>query len=435
MCEYNWKRLLQVLLVAELVFVFYTVLHLEWRGRLPPPFFYVSSDTFMDYYNTNFWAGQDARFEEWRSIYPIIVFAFAKLFRSSACDGVGGNVELRSCDSLSVFYLFLIYVLAVLVCTFKLLRMKGVESNSPWRWLGVALILLLSLPGLYALERGNYIVLALLFLASAAVLPPDWRSALLLALAINIKQYLLVLLLVPFLKGRTAYLVLTMAFVLLINILGLLVVQENHYPMLIENMLGFSGGDLNNFFEKIWNSTSLTAWERAIRLSQNPLDYLSFAQVDGLKRLAALGLVFLRLLSFSVVGLLIYRRTELSPDFIALALMLCLMANTDSLGGYAPILCFPFLAAVTERRRATIYASLLFLLYLPLEFPVGPGVIDIGPSYLGSLSGEILLRITVGAMLRPMVVSILVAVLFFDLLKPGAMIKNSNDLALIGYMK
>ncbi len=426
MYQANWTRLLQALLIAEVFFVIYSVVYLKWNGRLPPPFIYDSVDTFMDYFNTNYWARQEGRFEEWRSIYPIIVFAFAQLFRSSTCDSVAGSVELRNCDSQSIYYVFIIYGLAVLICAFKLLGVKSRRPPLLWAWLGLSLVLLLSLPGLYALERGNYIVLALFFLASAVVLPPDWRSALFLALAINIKQYLLVLLLVHFLKGRHAYIALTLAFVLLINILGLVLVQEAHYAMLIENMLGFSGGELNNHFEKIWNSTSLTAWDRAIRLSHHPLNYLSFTQLDLLKQLATLTLFLLRFISLSVVGLLIWRRNELSSDFIALALMFCLMANTDSLGGYATILCFPFLAAVNDSRQAKIYAFLIFLLYFPLEFPVGPGIPDIGPSFLGVIDGEVFLRITIGAMLRPIFVSILVAVLFFDLLKPSLTMKHSN---------
>jgi hypothetical protein len=415
------EKILFWLLGAEILFVCYAAIYLGLHGCLPPPFFYVSSDTFMDYFHTNYWAGMDSRYEQWGAIYPIAVFAFAQLVRSPDCEAVSGGFALRACDLHSVWYLLAAYVLGVVVAGYKTAKPEGQSGGrlSPRGKLAVTLVMLLSVPGLYALERGNYIVLALLFLALSAPLGKSWRSALFLALAINVKQYLLVLVVIPIMKRNYRYALMTLVFAILVNTIGMLLVHDPHYSFLLSNMLDFSAGTSSDayYFEKMWNSTALVSWYRTIQGSLTAADFLTFGQIYLIRDLLAAVIFLLRLLTVGVMTLLWLRRNELSQSFMAMVLITCMMANSDALGGYAPILCFPFLLSVLERERCLQYLGLLLIMFLPLEFPVGPAHRTVAPSFLGVLDGTVdYLRITLGAMVRPLITAALVGWVFFDLL-------------------
>ena len=414
------EKALVGLLAAEILFACYAVVYLYVYGCLPPPFFYVSSDTFSDYFYPNYWADMDGRYEQWGSIYPIAVFAFAKLVRSPACDAVTSVWELRACDLYSVWYLIGAFVLGAGVSGHKMVAYSAgaINWSSPrGKWAGT-LVVLFSLPGLFALERGNYIILAMLFVALAAPIERRWHSALFLALAINVKQYLLVLLAIPVMKRDLRYVAMTLVFVCLINGLAMTFVQESRYSLLFQNMLDFSSGSNfeSYYFERIWNSTSLVPWYRAIQNSLAVANIRTGEEIKSITDLLAAAILVLRLLTLGVLALLWIQRDQLSSNFIAIVLITCMMANTDILGGYGSILCFPFLLSIWERERRLWYLGLVLMMYVPLEFPLGPGRAPAAPSFLGVLDGAPDMRMTLGAMVRPLVTSAFVGLTFFDLM-------------------
>lgn len=402
----------------QVLFFAYVVYFFKNTGRLPPPFFYNSMDTFMDFYNTNFWAFDSARFEEWRSIYPIIVFGFSKLFTSASCLGLGGPFVLRACDTFSIWLLFIVYTVGIWASAeviLSQLKRHGIELET-WG-AGVLYVgLALAMPGLFALERGNYIILAFMFLAMATCLGDRWQSAILLMLAINIKQYLVVLLLVPFLKRQWGYVTLALAFGIAINLLGLIVVPEPRYDLLIDNMLGFSSGEEISYFEKIWNPTSILAWEKAILFSPHMSNYF----VDrGLSQFiaaaAVLSVWIVHGISIWVFLLLLAKSKSLSPQYMSLVLLMLLMINTDAIGGYAIIFLLPFLASVCSRPNGLVCLVLLVGLFMPIEIPLGPGITSTEFSHLGQVQSNEVLRVTLGAILRPLVLLALLAVTWVDL--------------------
>lgn len=410
-------KYLWVLAAAQALFLLYSLWYFLTVGRLPSPFFYNAADSYMDFYNTNYWAYNSARFEEWKSIYPLFVFVFSQLITSIECISAADPFALRSCDSSSIYYLVGMAVLASAVSAHAVMYSKAYKQRfNPPSFAMLVFVFLSSFPLLNSLERGNYLILALLFLALSLVTPIWWISALFLAAAINIKQYLLVLLLAPFLKRQWSYLSLAILACIGINILSLILISEPKYELLFQNMFGFSESLNGAYFEKIWNPTSLVAWDKLIRLSWHVEQSISSNQLNIFKSLIFLLLIVVRLVSLAVFIFILLQSERLSQKYISAALLVFLMVNTDALGGYSLILLFPFLGAFSDRPLAKWLYLLTFGMLLPVEIPIGPGILNESQSWLSGLEVHEVMFVTFGALIRPCILMAMMSTIGIDIL-------------------
>ena len=71
-----------------LAFCLKVIISFESGNGLPTPFFYDKSDSFMDFFHTNYWAFNDSRYTDWSAIYPL----FAELSVSPTSDKPGPKV-------------------------------------------------------------------------------------------------------------------------------------------------------------------------------------------------------------------------------------------------------------------------------------------------------------------------------------------------------
>jgi Glycosyltransferase family 87 len=414
------RNLPRILLLTQLLFVAFALSYFLSHGRLPAPFFYDVTDSFMDFFNTNYWAFQPGRFDHWHSIYPIFSFALGKWMTSAQCiEMVATPYALRACDGSAMYYLLGVYLAGCACCAGMLSRAFSDARQRVWLdgfiWFAV---LAFSLPGLYALERGNYILLAFTCIVLAQRYPDDWRFAFFLAVAINIKQYLLVLCLAPLLKQRFDQLLLIFVFCLLLNVFGLLVVPESHYGMLIDNMTNFSTALQTSMFEKMWNPSSVAAFSRAVEGTA----YLASSEnwkIDVVRALLA-GMVWTaRGLALAMLLLLCMRARVLSAELIMLSMLVMLCAISDSPGGYSTVLLFPLLPALFKRPMARTYSLLLLGIYMPMEFSIGPfRYFEPTESFLwgGPLPASVI-GISVGAYVRALSLYSLLCLMFYDLVK------------------
>jgi hypothetical protein len=161
-----------------------------WRfaqdGFLPQPFVFDTNDTFMDWFNTAFWAQRPGAWQVWGSIYPPLSFVFLKLVSLPDCY-IGSPFYARDCDVLGRTAILLSYGGDIAVAWIAF-RRTGPDSAIP-RTVAFAL----GLPLLFTLERGNLILPC--FIAFAVAHAPVWRNRVAQALAegltINFKPYLI----------------------------------------------------------------------------------------------------------------------------------------------------------------------------------------------------------------------------------------------------
>ena len=196
----NWEFLYLAIQIGGLSYLFYFFFY---NSFLPSPFVLDKSNTFMDFYNPLSWVYDPSIYETTKTVYPPLNFVFLKcvayLFtllgiRPDTAEG------LRAQSAIFQILLVAIYFLIAFMAVYKILG----DRKTRLRHFCLALAMTISMPVLFAIERGNLILVALLFL-SLYVVCPDKKSMsalILVAILINIKPYfaLLALLYLPHFK-------------------------------------------------------------------------------------------------------------------------------------------------------------------------------------------------------------------------------------------
>lgn len=191
MPRHVWRRrvawLCEALLVGVVLATFARVVILfRLHGYLPPPFLYNPTDTLMDWFNVAFWAHQQGAYDVWKAVYPPLSFVFLKVFSLPDCylyDPFYG----RDCDWVGRTALLAIYAIDVVLVAKVFYRTD--RSTAALRTIAFAF----GFAMLYALERGNLILLCLTFfiIAYGDLVRARWLRWLSAALTINFKPYLL----------------------------------------------------------------------------------------------------------------------------------------------------------------------------------------------------------------------------------------------------
>jgi hypothetical protein len=193
----HWSLGFEVLLALVVVG---SVAWAGWRlgqdGLLPQPFFWVVSDTLMDWHNPAYWAHNSGAYEVWRSVYPPLSFVFLKVFSTGACY-VSDPFAGRDCDRWGQMSLVGFYLLNAV------LLYRHFRTVDPRTALIRTVVLVVGMPMLFGLERGNLIIpcFTAFILGHSRLLKSARARWVAQAFAINFKPYL-VLTLIPFLVRR-----------------------------------------------------------------------------------------------------------------------------------------------------------------------------------------------------------------------------------------
>lgn len=374
----------------------------------------------MDLHNTNYWSFNPARYEEWGSIYPIFSFLFAKFTVPNYCASLASGFEFRDCDWVSP--LVLIFIAGFSAILMGLPPYQGVRESPKLviseNNIAKIIFCATTLPLLYAIERGNYIIYALLFIAAARFFGESVLSALFMALAVNTKQYLLVLVIPLLLHGRWSYICVFSLFSVLLNFFALLIIEEPRYDLILKNMIGFSGGATGSQFEKLWNPVSIAAWWKVANFSTQIQNHLSAQYLDVLRGGLDMSLWLVKLISFISLGGIFFRRRDLDFDYISFAVILILIVNLDSVGGYSTVLLLPYIFTLRRRPMGRGLMLVFFLSLIPLEIPIGPAFHDASIAWLSGRKIDFDMAITLGAILRPILLLFLLVLVVFDIYGP-----------------
>ncbi len=383
--------------LVVLAFAAYQVWFFIENGYLAQPFFYDTNDTLMDFYNTAYWSHTDGPYTVWNSIYPPLSFALLKYLTPAQCylnDGMIG----RDCDALS----WLILVAAMVWLALEVFRQSR-DSGMATRLARVT-ALLIGLPTLYCLERGNLLLLAAPALVYGITQPrAGWRACLALAFAINLKPYLVILLLpMALLHDRRAALRLLMACAL-IYIASVIIVGDGLPWQILSNVMMFTGEGVINFWEKFYFSSSFSPFIRILE-SDLPLEnYLDGQTIilllSGMK--LALALSAVGLLAALVAAWKMPAEDRPVTVTFAAVLTFCIVL-TEAFGGYATL----FITALlfTRNRPAWMVGVALVLCYvlsIPFDYPINIVRESEAPIWLSGKHVETQYGIAVGQAARP----------------------------------
>ncbi|MDO9399235.1 MAG: glycosyltransferase 87 family protein [bacterium] len=367
----------------------------------------------MDLFNTMYWAYDDGRYTFWGSVYPPLGFFILK-FINFVFDGsyYGDPSYMRDNSAFVIFGFGLVYLL-VPVLVLKTRYWQGFLGNEKFL---IYFVIVLSTPMLFALERGNMIVLAPILLA-LALSRIGFLRVLCIALLINIKPYF-ALLMIYYLVRRNwkGFATCSLLSGLIFVITGLAL--DNHFLNFFMNLLSFSQEDgLFSLREVMGMPSSISAFSYVLKSPDGSgfaSAYLSSEMITNIVN--AIETAKWAVLIFSLATLI--KKSILMRDAEIFCLLLVLITNLGIwVGGYSLILYIVLIPVFSKLRASSVYFSLVAIIAMPIDIiPLIDDFIGQQNAYLSDSMVDIQWTMGLGSVARPLVNIMLLLILSYEIL-------------------
>lgn len=410
-------RLLPELLLAAAVLASLasTVLFFQRTGYLPQPFVFDTNDTFMDWFNTAYWANNPGAYDVWRTIYPPLSFVFLDAFSLPGCY-LQSPFHARDCDWLGRATIYAFYLIDVALIWLSLRRLD--RATAPMRTIALGL----GMPLLFTLERGNLIIagFACFVLAHGPLLREGWGRALAAAATINFKPYLLLPVLARAVKREWRPLELAGIATILLYLATLALVGAGTPGEIVSNTANWV------VFQsaQVWNEVNYsTSYAPLLRIQKAPMPLLQFVSSETVDTIVfAASTVIRATQGIALAGLLAawLQPGAVSRERIA-ALLLGAYLVTQSPGGYTQVFLLFLVFLEPWRRPGPIVAIVCaYLLCLVGDWAIST-VLELSlDSWLGGRSVEPAFGLAIGHFVRPGVLALLVWALGLDTIAQSA---------------
>lgn len=397
---------LTLLVLAGLV---NTAVRFAYDGMLPQPFVFDTNDTFMDWFNTAFWAHNPGAFDNWQTVYPPLSFVFLRIFGIPGCYGASGFVA-RDCDWVGIAAILFWYMLGSALASLAFWRADA--RTAPFRSLCFAF----GLPWLFTLERGNLILPCFAFFALAhgdLVRSPVLRT-LATAMTINFKPYLVVPTLAWAVKRHWRMLELAGISTLLLYLLTFAAFGDGTPMQLYNNTLSFVQVVSGLVYEFLYYSTSYAPFL--------DLDSYKFPTRDFVPSVIVETLVFwipIVIHASQALALLVFAGAWLQPRALPTSrvalLALTIYLINQSPGGYTEtFIVFLLFLERWERPGPIVAIAMGYLLCVSYDYSLGNFVTLNNTSWLGGRSVTTPVGMAAGMFLRPGLIIILFWALALD---------------------
>lgn len=401
-----------VLLFNTVTFLYYIRFSIV-NGYLPAPFLYDKSDTFMDLFNTLHWAYDDGRYTDWGSVYPPLNFLILKLLNVVFIGKEYDAPEfMRENSPLVIVGFCLIYLLAPAI----LLKTRLWHDFKKSEKLIIYFSLVLSAPMLFALERGNMIVITPVLLAFA-LSTIGIKRYIFIAILINIKAYFAILLIYYIARKNWKEFTICSGlsgFVFLISGLAL----DKHVFVFFINLLNFSRENgIFSLREMMAMPSSISAFSyvlknpAAVTLASGHLNTAIIAII-----ISMIEIVKWSLLAISLTTLFV--RSSVMRDAEMFTLLVVVISNLGVwVGGYTIILYIALIPVFIQMHARWLYISLLALMAMPFDIiPLMAEPIGVQYSYLSDAYISINWTLGFGSVIRPVLNILLLLTLVCEFL-------------------
>lgn len=382
---------------------------------LPSPFINDKSNTFMDFYNTLWWSEREP-YSDWKSVYPPLNFLLAK---SIMLLFPGGSECTPEClrDIGKLFYVIYVAVFVLLLCLIFMAKIWRQE-----KFLVVALgfaSTITSLPFLFLLERGNFLIFSLpLF---SWLLSRPRRLYIPLSLLVNLKPYFIIFFVSCAVGRYWRQLFLTIIASSIIFLAGMVVYGLSSLEVFSHIFL-HANSPLYSRPEILSFPTSIGAFEYAFE-STILVKYLGL----NVSSLLYIALYIGKYILLAYVVIVVYASVrsnlitqEIDNNNLLLFLLIALLTISHNIGGYGLVLVVVALPLFFSTSNYNNFDGLLLLLYIsPLLDSIGIITFPVGVSfsYLGNEYQEVNWSGTLGTIFRPVIGSILTIRLSCRLIK------------------
>jgi hypothetical protein len=344
----------------------------------------------MDLYDPAWWANHTGAYDLWRTVYPPLSFDLLALASDHRCYGLDA-AWARACDGRLSALLLAVYALNIIVI-YAVYARRDQGSATPR-----TIALMLSLPMLYTLDRGNLAMVAFSTFALGArglARSPAWRW-IALAVSINLKPYLAIALLPWAARRQWPWLAGCVGVGLLIYLVTWLVSHAGSPRQLVGDLYAYGATNRASPWSNLYYATSY--W---------PLICFPPIQMGGLHPSGGVLTALIRGAQFGVAACAMaacVRPHAIEPNrFAAMLATLALTTFTNGSAGYAQI--FPFFLIFLEPWRGGARIILLtttYLLCIPFDHVLFPIVRGMAWSYLANRTVAVSFGVSVGQIARP----------------------------------
>jgi hypothetical protein len=365
----------------------------------------------MDFFNPLHWSDNDGVYTVWKSVYPPLNFIFLKLVKLTFL-GIAkfpDAFELRESALSVVLFILFSYLLAPIVVLKTRLwnNFTGTEKTLLY-W-----IMVLSTPMLFTLERGNLIIYALFllpFVLSSIGLP----RALCIAVLINLKPYLALLLLYYLVRRNWKELRLcTLLSVCLFVIPGFLL--GHHFWQFFNNLFSFSQNVPLPVKDVMVLPSSISAYSYALDYAaiEHTTKYSHYLNLHAIANIISAVKWFV--IAWVLVAL--YKNHNRLSDIQIFAILLVVITNLGTwVGGYTLIFYITLLPVFITMKFRNIYCAIVILLFVPLDIiPLAKASIGEQYSYLTNAIVEAHWALGMGSVLMPILNFILMGTMLYEI--------------------
>lgn len=389
------------------------ILFFEANRYLPPPFFYSPTDTFMDFYNTLYWSGREGIYDVWGSIYPPLNFIFLKTYEFLFIEKIPRTWDgfaIRESGISNIVPLLLLYIISLMIAV----RISFKHIVSLQVQIILFVIFLISPAFLFALERGNIIILCIPFLSWYIFSNNQISRAIALSILVNLKPYLAVIYLFELINQKSQedskdFLILMPIFALILFLFSGLLINEQFF-LIPFNLLGFASGSVR------FASADILSFPSTINAFGHFRGLVIEFRIPPFIGILCKLAVFIYILK----TLIIFFRFKVNTQDLTIFAIIFLTNYSTSTGGYGVLYYIPIIALLYLQKCYALVNLIAVCLFL--------GIWDIAPFYRFStdddamtsyLSGEVVypnFYISLGSVIRP-IANFALLVMFYNNLR------------------
>lgn len=395
--------------VANIAYEFHVL------GYLRQPYMYNPNDTFMDWFNVLFWAHQWGAYEVWRAVYPPLSFLFVKVFSIPYCS-LSSPFYARDCDWVARATILSTYAVAAVTAS------RAFYLTDRSTALHRSLAFTFGLPMLYALERGNLILLTLIFfiIAYGGTVRSPWLRWVSAAITINLKPYMILPLASRLIKRDWRGFEIVGFLTLMIYLVSWAIFEQGSIPEILDTMRTWATSYAEDPWQPIFYTTTYAPMLNFATLNLPVLQFLPSDFFEFILIAVPVLIYASQLLTVICAAGAWLHPTALPRQRMATLLLACGLVS-ESWGGYTQTLLLFLVFLEPWKRPGQVIAclaayalSLSFEVYITL-FPPGVAAWE----HTGWLSGRELehrFGLGWGIFIRPGLVAVILWALAIDTL-------------------
>jgi hypothetical protein len=323
---------------------------------LPAPFVFDVSDTFMDWYNVAYWAHNPGAYSVWHSVYLPLSFVITGVFGDPRCYAAH-PYDARDCDVLGIFVILATYVGCVVVTGIAFYRRD--RSTALFRTTAIAL----GGPLLFALERGNLIMLAYIafVILYGGLVKSKKAVAATAAFLINMKVYLLLPVLAYAVKRKWRTLELCGLAALALYLATLIIVNAGTPAELAHNLQVWFNMREGTVWDEVLYSTTYKPY---LLLDERQLPVRDFVEqrwIDAAKTFIVYEVIASRAIALLCIAWSWFYPRAVTISRLAFFILMQSFIGQNP-GGYA--ISFLVFLLFLERKRGFLIGSAIFLAYM-----------------------------------------------------------------------